>query len=319
MNSNNVIGQVEIDGEYKSVVQTVPLTGNVNLMKLNNTLMQVETSPGVFKTVLAVANLASGGAAANAMKWVYPYVQALYPAYTTTIANTGIKDVEFETPAPVTITYYKDVDFFISNTEAKGLLSINDSWENVAQTDDFYGMDILIQEATISPDWDIEPVGSGNVGSVGLPDPARLNSYLLVASPYTTPALTAGEPTKLLVPTTVKTSNSFTLDIPNERYFFDSAGRENVEFSVESTMGLSSSSTNHTVDVELWKNGAREEGVGISRWIASGADLGAIGLTGTVILSDGDFIEFYITNSTGGTVTLSRLSININEKLGAKQ
>jgi len=212
MSNNNVISQVEINGEYKSVIATVPLTGTVDLMKLNNTLMQVETSPGVFKTVMAVANLAAGG---------------------------------------------------------------------------------------------------------GIPNPSRLNSYLPTASPYTTPVLSAGTPTKLLVPTTVKTVKEFTLDAPNARYFLDAPGVVDREFDLGFSTSMSSVSSNHTVTLEMYKNGVLEEGVGIDRFISGGADVGAIGFTGTVLLSDTDYIEVYITASGGGAVTLSRLSISINEKLGA--
>jgi hypothetical protein len=31
MSNNNVINQIEIDGEYKSVIATVPLTGEIDL------------------------------------------------------------------------------------------------------------------------------------------------------------------------------------------------------------------------------------------------------------------------------------------------
>ena len=156
--------------------------------------------------------------------------------------------------------------------------------------------------------------GSGAGSSV---NPARLASYLPIASPYTTPVLDAGTPTKLLLPTKVKTSHKFTLDAINERYFYDSPGVTGKWFVVHMTTGISSSASNHTVTVEMYKNGVVEEGVGISRWISGGADQGAIALNGVVQLSDGDYIEVYVTDSTGGTITFSRGAITINEMVGA--
>lgn len=159
----------------------------------------------------------------------------------------------------------------------------------------------------------INLAGGGGV----IPNPSRLNTYLPKASPYTTPALSAGVPTKLLVPTTQKTVNEFTLDLTEERYFFDATGRSNIEFDVAFSTSMSSSASNHIVTLEMYKNGVLEEGVGLDRFISGGADVGAVAFNGTVVLSDTDYIEVYITAGGGGTVTLSRTTISINEKLGA--
>jgi hypothetical protein len=158
---------------------------------------------------------------------------------------------------------------------------------------------------------------SGAAPPVVVANPSRLDTYLPVASPYTTPALVAGTPTKLLVPTTAKTIKDFTLDIPNSRYFFDAPGRSNIWFLGHFSTSMSSSASNHIVTVEMYKNGVLEEGIGIDRFISGGADIGAIGFAGAVQLSDTDYIEVYITSEGGGTVTLSRTAITINEIVGA--
>lgn len=156
-----------------------------------------------------------------------------------------------------------------------------------------------------------------SLGGVAVADPARLDTYLPVAEPYTTPALSAGIPTKLLIPTTVKTKKEFTLDVPNSRYFFDAPGRANVWFIAHLSTSIQSSASNHVVSLEMYKNGVLEEGIGIDRFISGGADVGALGFGGAVQLSDGDYIEVYITSGGGGTVTLSRSAITINEIVGA--
>lgn len=156
-----------------------------------------------------------------------------------------------------------------------------------------------------------------SLGSVGIPDPARLISYLPVATPYTTPVLAAETPTKILVPTTAKSSKEFTLDIPNNRYFFNAPGRSNVLFEVQFTTSITTSSSNHLVALELYVNGVFEEGVSIERFVSGGGDKGALAIIGGVFLSDTDYIEIYVTDSTGGTVTFDRLAITIREVVGA--
>lgn len=158
--------------------------------------------------------------------------------------------------------------------------------------------------------------GPGQSSGVA-PNPARLISYLPIGSTYTTPVLVGGTPTKILVPTTVKSSNEFTLDIPNSRYFFDAPGRSNVLFEVQFTTSILSSASNHLVTLELYVNGVLEDGVSIERFISGGADKGALAIIGGVFLSNTDYIEIYVTDSTGGTVTFDRLAITIREVVGA--
>lgn len=160
--------------------------------------------------------------------------------------------------------------------------------------------------------------GSGSGVSDGVvANPARLITYLPVATPYTTPVLAAGTPTKILVPTTPKSTHEFTLDVPNSRYFFDSPGRSNVLFEVQFSTSITTSASNHLVALELYVNGVFEEGVSIERFISGGGDKGALGIIGGVFLSDTDSIEIYVTDTTGGTVTFDRLAITIREVVGA--
>ena len=144
-------------------------------------------------------------------------------------------------------------------------------------------------------------------------NPSRLCTYLPVATPYTTPTLVAGTPTKIYPATTVKTIKDFTFDTPNLRYYLDDETSVNRLFLINASTSMASNSSNHLVSLELYKNGVMEEGVGIDRWIAAGADTGALALTGVVEFSHNDYIEVYITNTVSGTITLSRLSINIIE------
>ncbi len=148
-------------------------------------------------------------------------------------------------------------------------------------------------------------------------DFSRLISYLPIASPYTTPSLSAGVPTKLLIPTTPKSIKDFTLDIPNLRWFLNDPTGLNRWFMVHMTTSITTSSSNHTVTLEMYKNGILESGMSIQRFISGGSDQSALTIIGSVQLNDTDYIEIYVTDSSNGTVTFSRVSIIINEMVGA--
>ena len=143
-------------------------------------------------------------------------------------------------------------------------------------------------------------ITENNTGQDFTRNPSRLNSYLPIASPYTTPTLSAGVPTKLLIPTTPKSIKDFTLDVGNSRWFLDDPTAANRLFIVHLTTSIITSITNHDVAIELYKNGAFEEGVSIERFIAAGTDKGSLALNGIVSLSDNDYIEVYVTNSATG-------------------
>jgi hypothetical protein len=148
-------------------------------------------------------------------------------------------------------------------------------------------------------------------------DYSRLNSYLPIATPYTTPELVADTPTKLLIPTAAKTIKDFSLDMANLRWFLDSPGALNKWFIVHLTTSLNTSVQNQTITIEMYKNGVVEEGVGISRFMAGGADEGNLTLVGVTQLSHTDYIEVFVTLSASGTITFKRLAITINEMVGA--
>jgi len=149
------------------------------------------------------------------------------------------------------------------------------------------------------------------------PNPSRLCSYLPVAAPFTTPTLSAGSPTKVAPACTVKNIKDFAFDVGNSRYYLDDATASGKWFCLNASTSINTNKSNHTVDLAVYKNGVFEEGLSISRWIAAGADKGAIFVSGCVQLSHNDYIELYITTSKSGKVTLSRLSINILETVGA--
>ena len=71
--------------------------------------------------------------------------------------SSGIRPITFTTVSNSTLTYVKDTDYWLSNFvgEVHGLLGVDVSYNDVVETNDAMGVDIVIQEADISPDWDI--------------------------------------------------------------------------------------------------------------------------------------------------------------------
>lgn len=154
--------------------------------------------------------------------------------------------------------------------------------------------------------------GSSTIGKLSC-----LNTYLPKDTPWTSPLIPANIPTKVLVSTVVKDIKDFSLDVANSRYFYNKPGSTvSKKFNIEVSSSLTSSASNHFVTISMYKNGQYEEGVGIYRKIATGSDAGAFAINGKVFLENEDYIEVFITATKEGTITLSYLSINIDEVIG---
>jgi len=77
----------------------------------------------------------------------------------------GVGTFTFETVVATPITTVVDPDYFLGNDAVSGLYII-DNGAPVA-TQDAYGIDIQVQEANISPDWDMAAVSSSGGGGSG--------------------------------------------------------------------------------------------------------------------------------------------------------
>jgi hypothetical protein len=148
-------------------------------------------------------------------------------------------------------------------------------------------------------------------------DFSRFNGYMPTETPYTTPVLVADTPTKLVVPITVKTGKDFSFDVANSRQFLDAPGVEGRWFLIHSTATITTSVSNQTVTVETYVNGVLIEGIGVTRFMAAATDEGSLVSIGATQLSHLDYVEIFITLTAAGTVTFKRLSVTINEMVGA--
>ena len=79
----------------------------------------------------------------------------------------GITVFKFETIQSTPITYLSDLDYWLTIPHTiKGLLGIDTAYGDIIPNDTAYGIDITIQEATISNDWELIAI-SGSSGSGG--------------------------------------------------------------------------------------------------------------------------------------------------------
>lgn len=144
--------------------------------------------------------------------------------------------------------------------------------------------------------------------------PYKLVTYLPRATPYTSPSIVANTPTRILIPTTVKTVNSFAIaDIGGGIFAYQFNGLATSIFSVIVTTGITASTNNTVISLEGYVNGVYSEGLSSVRK-GSATDVGNLTITGEITLAPNDNLSIFATVNTGTTLTFSRTSINIVER-----
>jgi len=144
--------------------------------------------------------------------------------------------------------------------------------------------------------------------------PYKLVTYLPINTPYTSPTLTADVPTRILIPTTVKSLNKFGIvNIGGGVLAYQFQGDYPAVFSLSLNTGILSSTNNTILTIELYKNSIVEPGVSSIRKI-SNADVGNMSITGEIQLFPLDTISIYATSSLSSSITFSRTSIQVVER-----
>lgn len=82
----------------------------------------------------------------------------------TQSSSQGIKDFIFSITAATSIIYNKDTGYYSGSLNARGMYIANGAYGDIIPSDDAYGVDIEVQNATISNDWDI--VTSPQAGAI---------------------------------------------------------------------------------------------------------------------------------------------------------
>ena len=81
-------------------------------------------------------------------------------------ASDGVQAFSFEVVASVPITYHQNIDYWVADPNVKGLLSLTGDYDEAiaSPNDTQYGLDIQVQQALVSEDWDFA-AHSDNVSS----------------------------------------------------------------------------------------------------------------------------------------------------------
>lgn len=149
-------------------------------------------------------------------------------------------------------------------------------------------------------------------------DPYYVHTYIPVGT-TTTKTLLADTPTKVTLDVTPKEGNGFSLvDLGGGETALQLDGNgEDVDilFSLEGSSSITTSVNNPNVTFMLYKNGVYEPGNIITRKVGTGADQGALALTGTFRgnPSAQDQFEVYVESDLATDVNFIKTSIVIEE------
>lgn len=82
---------------------------------------------------------------------------------------TGVQSFTFETVAPTPISYLKDVDFYLTNAAVSGLEGVDVPFEDIVPDNNAYGVDILVQPASVPSNWELLAYTGSGVGGGSTP------------------------------------------------------------------------------------------------------------------------------------------------------
>jgi len=78
----------------------------------------------------------------------------------------GLATFTFDTVTATPITIGRDVDYWLANPNVAGLLAIDGGYNDIVPDDNAYGIvDVLLQDASVSDDWDVVTPGTGGAGT----------------------------------------------------------------------------------------------------------------------------------------------------------
>ena len=144
--------------------------------------------------------------------------------------------------------------------------------------------------------------------------PYSYSSYLPDATPYTTASITAATPTKVLIPTTIKTSNEWAVaEVSTGNFAVQYTGATTESFKINMSTSMTTGTNNVVVEIFMYKNGILEPGIAIARKVSTGADVGAIAVTGEFSVAPNGYVEVYIKTDLTSTITFDKTSIIITE------
>lgn len=154
---------------------TAPTTGVINQSDDSRDLLKIyKTDSDAVDRSAELATLELGDIiSALGQQWAIQAIadQGTYinfaVAPSTQASPDGVALFTFEVTLPVPITYNFNSDYWISDPEVQGFLGVDTDYSGVVYDNTQYGIDILLQEATISADWDLQAYSSGGSSGSG--------------------------------------------------------------------------------------------------------------------------------------------------------
>lgn len=145
--------------------------------------------------------------------------------------------------------------------------------------------------------------------------PNKLVTYLQVGSDFTTGTLSAGTPTKLLIPTTQKTAIGFEIqDLGGGNLAYVYTGTRTSDFKIFLESSIKAGANNTIIRLSARLNGIEINGVTTTQKTGIGSDVADITVSGSTEITTGDYIEVYAESSLESTITFIETSIDIFER-----
>jgi len=134
---------------------------------------------------------------------------------------------------------------------------------------------------------------------------------IYISTKVLTPIPVANTPVKGLGTTT--TANLFRFDTDGASNRLRYVGTKTKIFNISASLSLTSTTNNQVLSIYFAKNGTVLNSTRIQRKIGTGADVGAVSISGTVELATGDYIELWLANDLASRdATIENLNFHIN-------
>jgi hypothetical protein len=134
---------------------------------------------------------------------------------------------------------------------------------------------------------------------------------IYMTTPIITPLVAANTPVKVLGITNVSTLFRFDTNSTSNRLRY--IGTKTRVFSITGSLSMTSTLNNQILSFYIAKNGTIDASTLVKRKIGTGSDLGATGISGSILLEPNDYIELWVANGSSlGDITVQTMNLRIN-------
>ena len=78
--------------------------------------------------------------------------------------TTGVRTFQFETVPDTSLSYEREVDRWLNDDNISGLFGVDTPYSEIIADDNQYGVDIIVQQVSSSPCWEVVAYGGGGGG-----------------------------------------------------------------------------------------------------------------------------------------------------------